>query len=583
MSNKTTKVTKVKKVKKVLSAVAGLGLLAGCSTLPDDTNPEAISSYAPAPSGQEAPTPTDGQPSDLLLRDFFTASAHPLRNHQAAKRFLTGSMQGRWQSDAPTMVLDRIDIASDGPGDDSKITYRVRGNIVGTLGVGGVFDPQYSAFETSYEMQSVDGQWRISNLPNVVVLDRQDFVGTYRARNIYFPDINGRALVPDRRWIYTGQQSTAASLVSLLVAGPQDRLKKAVRNLIPEDATAQVSSDNEGDPAVHFTGLQELSADARRLLAAQVVWTLAGSEVRGPYELTADGTPMSDDTHGKWLVQDLSQYDPNVQVQAPLRAVSGGDIYQQDGTRAQKLDGWLAQQYVESVALSPRDEVFAAVTGRGDEPRQLMIGAKGDQPVSSVRADSLTRPTWGLDATSAYVVADGERITEITRNPETGAVGEQKVDSSTMRMVDGDEKRISVFRVSHDGARAVMIVNGRVYVVTLETTDDGTKRLGTPVEIGHAVGDTAVSADWSDDGSVLVGTRANDAPVWDIEVDGSYSQQITGRNLSAPVVSVATDGSKIYVTDANALMQFDVTSEESRFWREVPTMQGKRATPVLAD
>lgn len=134
MSNKTTK---------VLAAVAGLGLLAACSTLPDDTNPEAISSYAPAPSGQEAPTPTDGQPSDLLLRDFFTASAHPLRNHQAAKRFLTGSMQGRWQSDAPTMVLDRIDIASDGPGDDSKITYRVRGNIVGTLGVGGVFDPQY--------------------------------------------------------------------------------------------------------------------------------------------------------------------------------------------------------------------------------------------------------------------------------------------------------------------------------------------------------------------------------------------------------------------------------------------------------
>ena len=98
MSNKTTKVTKVKKVKKVLSAVAGLGLLAGCSTLPDDTNPEAISSYAPAPSGQEAPTPTDGQPSDLLLRDFFTASAHPLRNHQAAKRFLTSGMQGRWQS-----------------------------------------------------------------------------------------------------------------------------------------------------------------------------------------------------------------------------------------------------------------------------------------------------------------------------------------------------------------------------------------------------------------------------------------------------------------------------------------------------
>lgn len=574
MSNKSTK---------VLAAVAGLGLLAACSTLPDSTKPEAISSYAPAPSGQEAPTPSDGQPSDLLLRDFFTASAHPLREHQAAKKFLTSGMQGRWQSDAPTMVLDRIDIASEGQGSDTKITYRVRGNVVGTLGVGGVFDPQFTAFETTYEMQNIDGQWRISNLPNVVVLDRQDFVSTYRARNIYFPDRNGRALVPDRRWIYTGQQSTAASLVSLLVAGPQERLKKAVRNLLPDGATAQVSNDREGDPSVSFTGLQGLSADGRRLLAAQVVWTLAGSEVRGPYELTADGTPMSDDMQGKWLVQDLSQYDPNVRVQVPLRAVSGGDIYQPDGTRAQKLDGWLTQRYIESASLSSRDEVYAAVTGRGDEPRQLMIGAKEDQPVSSVKADSLTRPSWGLDATSVYVVADGEKIIEVTRNPETGNVGEQKVDGSTLRMIHGDKKRISVFRVSHDGTRAVMVVNGRVYVAVLETTDEGTKRLGAPVEIGNAVGDTAVSAEWAEDGSVLVGTRANDAPVWDIEVDGSYSQQITGRNLSAPVVSVATDGNKIYVTDANALMQFDVTSEESRFWREVPTMQGKRATPLLAD
>ncbi|MDK8869824.1 MtrAB system accessory lipoprotein LpqB [Corynebacterium macclintockiae] len=574
MSNKTMK---------VLAAVTGLGLIAACSTLPDNSRPEAISSYAPAPSGQEAPTPGDGQAADLLLRDFFTASAHPLRDHQAAKKFLTPGMQNRWQSNAPTMVLDRIDIASEGEGSDTKITYRVRGNIVGNLGVGGVFDPQYSAFETNYELQSIDGQWRISNLPNVVVLDRQDFLSTYRARNVYFPDLNGRALVPDRRWIYTGQQSTAASLVSLLVAGPQERLKKAVRNLLPEDATAQVSADDEGDPSVNFSGIEGLSPDVRRLLAAQVVWTLAGSEVRGPYELLADGTPMSDDMRQKWLVQDLSEFDPNVQAQVPLRAVSGGDVYQQDGARAKKLDGWLADRYVESVALSPRDEVYAAVTGRGDEQRQLVIGGRDEQPVSSVQAKSLTRPTWGLDATTLYVVVDGEKIVQITRNPETGIAGEKEVDAENLKMIEGDEKRISVFRVSHDGTRAVMVVNGRVYVSVLETTESSNKRLGSPVEIGSAVGDTAVSADWTEDGSVLVGTRANDAPVWDVEVDGSYSQQITGRNLAAPVVSVATDGNKIYVTDANALMQFDVASEESRFWREVPTMQGKRATPVLAD
>ncbi|HIW96221.1 MAG TPA: MtrAB system accessory protein LpqB [Candidatus Corynebacterium gallistercoris] len=564
------------------AAVAAACLLAisGCTTLPDNSNPEAISSYAPAPSMDNVPEPVEGQPSDLMLRDFFAASAHPLSNHQAAKQFMTEDVQGRWEGKDSTLVLDRIDLASEGEASADRITYRVRGNIVGSLGVGGVYNPQYTAFETTYELTRVAGQWRISNLPNAVVLDRTDFVGAYEPRNVYFVGSQTKQLVPDRRWIYNRQQSMAASLVSLLVAGPNPQLEGALNSTLPEGATAQVDKVDRGGVDVEFSGLKDLSAEDREHLAAQVIWTLVGADVRGPYGLYADGAPLSDQSAERWLVQDVSQYDPTAQVSMPLRTISGGELLETEGGQAQQIPGWINRQYVESAAISPQEEVFAAVTGRGDQQRALKVGGQDAEPQTVVEADALTRPAWGGDSTVLYTVADGKRVIRLNRSTTSGDVTAQAVNTSEVEDLKKDDGRISVFRVSHDGSRAVMLIQGKIYVSVLR--QEGSEvSLGEPVQIGHQLGDTAVSADWTNTGTVIVGTRANDAPVWNVAADGSEAQQLSARNLSAPVVSVAATPDMIYATDARALMQFQFNDDDARFWREEPSMQGQRATPVL--
>lgn len=566
----------------VTSAVTCMGLLAGCTTLPGSGSPEVISSYASAPALEEVVQPTPGNPSDLMLRDFFSASAHPLVNHEAARRFLTDDTATRWKQGTDIFVLDKMDISSEGSGSTDKITYTVRGNLIGSLSSGGSYQPMFTGYETTYDMVRVEGEWRIDNLPDAVVVDRSDFTSVYQPRSLYFFDPEGRHLVADRRWVYTRQQSLSASLISLLVTGPKERLEPGVRTFLPEGVTAQTRTlDNRG-VSVEFTGLTNLNSQERNLLGAQVVWTLASSDIRGPYHILADGAPLSDDVGEEWQVDNVSTFDPQADVATPLRAVLDGKIVDIDESTADPIDGWINSQYNESVAVSPQGSVFGVVSGRGNGKRTLLVGTSNEQPQTALEADNLTRPTWGSDADTLYTVVDGRQVVQLTRR-ELGAVERSDISMEALRQVaPGENDRISVFRIARDGVRAVVLINGRVYVTVLESDDAGSRRLGPLMQVGQQLGDTAISADWQPDGSLIVGTRSADAPLWTVAPDGSTAAQLPARNLTAPVVAVAATSSVVYATDARALLQLDNMQSERRFWREVPALQGQRAVAVLA-
>ena len=120
-----------------------------------------------------------------------------------------------------------------------------------------------------------------------------------------------------------------------------------------------------------------------------------------------------------------------------------------------------------------------------------------------------------------------------------------------------------------------------------DSQDSAGARLGTPVPVATNLGDTAVSVGWRPDGELLVGTRANDTPVWMVAVDGSMQTQLTSQNVTAPVVAVASTGTTEYILDGRALLQIGYgagevgsTDTTSDLWREVPALQGARAVPV---
>ncbi|MBF4553034.1 MtrAB system accessory lipoprotein LpqB [Corynebacterium suicordis] len=565
----------------VTAAVSSATLLAGCTTLPGESSPGVVSSYSNTPAMKEVPEPTPDNPSDLMLRDFFSASAHPLSNHEAARKFLTADANKNWQAKNELFILDNMEIASEGVSGEDKITYKVRGNLIGSVGVGGTYTPLFTGYETTYDLQRENGQWRVSNLPGAVIVDRADFTTAYQPRTIYFSDLAGQTLVPDRRWIYTQQQSLGASLVSLFVEGPREGLSGAVRSLLPDNATAQTHDLDGRGISVEFAGITGLKPAERELLAAQVVWMLAAAEVRGPYRIMADGVPLSESVGENWGVDDVSRFDPRAEAQTPLRAIIDGNVVNlSDDSGAEPINGWINAQYNESASYAPRGDLFALVTGRGDERRTLLMGEANGSPHKALDANTLTRPAWSANAESLYVVADGRQLVRMDLRPDNSA---ERVDVNMdeVKELEDDSARISVFRVSRDGARAVLLINGSVYIAVLKVNEDGRPALGPLAQVGHQIGDTAISADWAPEGGLLVGTRAPDSPLWSVAVDGSSASSIPARNLSAPVVAVAANSTHMYATDARALMQLDNSTSDMDFWREVPPVRGQRAAPIL--
>lgn len=586
--------TERRRITAVAATVAVTGLVSACATIPGDSSPEAVSSYASAPYQENVPSPQQGRAPDLLLRDFFAASAHPGNNHQAARAFLTRSADDGWQDATGTVILDRMDLNADGAVHDGRISYTVRGTIVGRLGSGGVYVPDSRTFEDTLELTRVDGEWRISRLPEGVVLDRTDFTATHTARDIYFLDPTRRFLVPDRRWIYNRQGNIGAALVSLLAGGPREGLSRGVVNSVPTSDLVRTSDSPDGQFTADLTGLADISSEDRKVLAAQIVWTLAASDIRGPYRILADGTPIKDGDRSEWSLSDVKEFDPSPVATAPLRAVRDGSLVTVSDGTAQPTPGWTAAGTFESADVAGDDGDVAAVTGTGDR-RKLEVGKPDENPVTVDEADSFTRPSWTGDSQTVYAVADGDKLRRYTREATGHGLSRAEVDSSTLKATGIQDPRISVLSVSRDGTRVAMIINAQVYVSTLERggSDDGdgrdggpdTVRLGTPVQVGRELGPT-VSVGWRPDGSLLVGTRAFDGPVWTVAVDGAEATRLSARNVTPPVVAVTDTGKVTYILDERAVLQLeddDESDAENAIWREVPALQGDRAFPVIGD
>ncbi|WP_297004269.1 LpqB family beta-propeller domain-containing protein [uncultured Corynebacterium sp.] len=579
-----------------LLTAAALVTVTGCATIPGSSAPEVISSYAASPSLDNVPAPQPGQAPDLLLRSFFSASAHPLNNHQAAREFLTVGAADRWQDATGTLILSRIDLNADGAAAGNRMSYTVRGTVTGTLGTGGAFQAGYRSYEDTIELVLVDGNWRIDRLPSGVIMDRNDFTSAYQARDIYFLDPTRRFLVPDRRWTYSRQENVGTSLISLLAAGPRDSLTDGVVSTLPADLVVQARDGESGGFTVDLQGLSAMNSEDVHALAAQIIWTLADSDVRGPYRILADGVPVVAGQPGgreTWSIDDAQDFNPHAVPDSPLRALRDGALVDVADDGATTIDGWTASGQLESAGYSSGGKV-AAVTGHGDEPRSLVVGAPDGTPVTVSTADQISRPSWTSDGQSLYAVTDGEQIRRWSM-AASGRMAETPVGFPSLDSLGLDSPAISEFTVSRDGARAAMIINGRLYVSVLEnsvgTDGSGTSsgpRLGTPVPVATNLGDTAVSVGWRPDGALLVGTRANDTPVWVVAVDGSEQTQLTSRNVTAPVVAVASTGTTQFILDGRALLQIgygDVGSDGATdtgtdFWREVPALQGARAVPV---
>ncbi len=578
----------------LLSALALM--VSGCASLPDSSSPQAIGTIDRGPATTEVPAPEPGREPDLLLRDFLQANTDPTNRHVAARQFLTSGMSAGWDDAASATIVDKVDVLAEDR-DDNTAKYVVRANIVGHLEEGGLYRADNGDLEAKFTLVRDDGEWRIDEMPPGVIMDKPRFLNSYQRRSLYFVTPSGSTVVPDPRWISGTPEQAAARLIGLLIEGPKPSLAPAVHNELAEATILGAITKADGRTGqvgvglggirVDFGGLASLTEPARELLAAQVIWTLANAEIAGPYVLLSDGQPLDERYPNGWTTADVASMNPLATSGTPigLHALLGGSLVSVAETGVTPVQGFFGSvDNLRSVGMSRDGALLAAVadTGRpAPEPAaELVVGAYNDgSPEPAVEGESITRPSWAPDSNSVWAVVNGTAVVRAVREPGSGRVTVVGVEAGAVRALGG---RISELRLSRDGVRAAMIIDGRVYIATVVQTPNGEFSLTSPREIAFDLGGPALSLDWSTSDTVVVSRSASDIPVVQIAIDGSRMDALPSRNLTPPVVAVEASTTTEYVADTRAVFQLNNSDPAGdRYWREVPGLAGLTAVPVL--
>lgn len=566
----------IRKVLAVVGVVAVCGC-AGCSTLPRNTDPQVIGSFE-AHSGDESPFlgPEPGQEPDLLLRDFFTATAIPSSDYEAARSFMDPAISESWDPAESILVVDSIDLNTVHV-DSGEIEYSVRGNIIGSLNNGGAYSPENAGYEARMTLQQIDGEWRITDLPSGAVIERNELRNRYQPQSLYFYEQSGKALISDRRWLYSGQDSMDTELVTLLIEGPNVDLQPATSSIVPEGATFVGVEDGE----YRFSGMTSMSQDDRTKFAAQLVWTLSNAGMGQEFRATADGSPLVEGLD-VMSTDEFAEFNPQESQNSvsSLFALYEGSILGVEGSQVQPMAGSAGTVGDIQSADVSAGGIVAAVRKKSSEEFEFAMGETTGELAPALSARTLARPTFELNGQAAWTVEDGERIVRVVRSTATGQITDAEVDSSEVEGINGE---ISVIRLSSTGARIAMIIGGNVYTGVVTRATNGKHRIVNVHEVAPELSGSALSLDWHADGSLLVGTSSSNSPVWRIEQDGSASSTLPSGNIAAPVVAVAASPTTLYITDSHAMLEMPAVGSGSSYWREVPGLQGKRSSPIIAN
>jgi hypothetical protein len=576
----------------VCAAVALL-VVPGCAGVPNSSAPQAIGTVE-RPAPKRLPEPNPAMDPDQLLREFLKATADPANRHIAARQFLTDSASKDWDDQGSALLIDKVVFTQTRSVD--KVSVTMQADILGSLSDIGVFEtgdgqlPDPGPIEL---VQTADG-WRINRLPNGVFLDWQQFQATYKRNTLYFVDPTGKTVVPDPRYVAVSDPDLLPTeLVNKLTAGPRPEMTNAVRNLLgpPLKMRGPVTRADGGKTGVgrgyggariDLEGLTTTDPASRTLVAAQLIWTLARADVKGPYVINVDGAPLDDRFADGWKTTDVAATDPGAAdgATAGVHALMGGAMVALDGQRATKVPGSFGSMADQGAAAFSRTGTdIASVSKTAPEGgAALWIGPNGGQAVRATDGRTLSRPSWALDD-AVWVAVDSNSVVRVIREEATGQPARIPVDSAAV--TSRFPGAITELQLSRDSTRAAMVIDGQVVLAGVEQTPGGEFALTYPRRIGYGLANSVVSLSWRT-GDDMVVTRNDPAhPVSYVNLDGVNSDG-PSSNLVMPVAAVAANPSAVYVADARGVLQLLATSAENQqAWSEVRPFMVPGTVPVL--
>lgn len=561
----------MKRLLVLLSVV--LLLITGCANIPLESQPQVVSGDKPAQAPVDVPEPEAGIDPLTVTRQFVRASAAPARDRAEARVYLDDESRRTWKPAPGMTVIDdtfgtvyETDVAQ---ADPNEQLVNVRGFTLGRLGADSAFTPQKEDYSQQFRLRKQpNGQWRIVNPPQDLVVTDEDFSVNYFRVPVSFYAPDSGAFVPDLRYVAAKPQSGLPGLVmDLVLKGPSDSLQGSVKDLLGGQVTtdANVRSADDGTLVIPLAGAGGISIADRNLIAAQIVLslqTVTTSRIR----LLSDGTPLVPG-HEYWRSSELPAYNVGVAPNSELlglMTVNGRVRSLGDGAPVAGPAG-NGTYKVASAAQSVDGKRLAVVEER--EGRQwLRVGDFGrDLVPADLFGATLSRPTWrpvppgGGVSGEVWTVVDHGTVARVALAAD-GRWVKAGVDATSLTRIG----QITELRLSRDGSRLAAVVNGQLVVTSIVRTADSVVLRSPRILQARDLKDV-VDVDWATQDSLIVATSSTSQPVVKVPLDGRRMDAFNSSNLTPPVHGVTAAPSRPnLVADTGGLW---VASELGEVWR----------------
>lgn len=475
--------------------------LTGCAGLP--TSGEVTAGLAPGGAAEEPDTqffpyaPTSGATPEQIVTGFIEAAISPVDGWETARLFLSRDLAASWRPEAGVIVdvsdarRYAVDEASGRVTLTASPTATVDEHGTYTTSAAGAFDLQFRL------AQRDDGEWRIVEAPDGIVLDRQNFPVVFNEHALAYFDPTWRYLVPDVRWFPT-TGNTATSIVQELVDGaPSPWLAGSVASAFSQDVdllTDAVPIDTDQVAHVELNAVAA-GADATALgrMLAQLDASLANTGVQSVRLTTGSGSsPVEADAVS------VAQTRPDSRALV-LRAdqfgfLTGSELTPLEGLTPTLLDIPAA---IEAVSVSPDQEVAAIRLGTGLVSRVTSDGNVDTVDERAGQIDPLLDPF-------------GYIWTAVGRDPADVIAWDPDLRPYAIEGAWPETDTLRAWAMSRDGSRiaAVVTAGGQHLAVVASVRRD---RSGEPAGLGPAMRVTeltqpGVAVAWIEDARIGVVT-----------------------------------------------------------------------------
>ncbi|MHA7178504.1 LpqB family beta-propeller domain-containing protein [Arthrobacter sp. MDB2-24] len=449
--------------------------------------------------------PAPGATPERILRDFITAGTGAGDGYSVARQFLTPELAQSWEPEE-RIVLFRSDPRVEKR--EAEGVYQIQLETTGTIDARGVrTNSPVPATETlGVRMTQVNGEWRIGEIPDGIMLAQSSARDLLLSHSLYFYSSNYRYWVPDARW-FVRRTGVTARIVGAMLAGPAPYLQGSVTSAFPEGVTLARDSVpiTSGTASVELSSevLENATSLGLQQMDQQLQVNLLGLNDVTSVEMTS-GQPIELGAPSPDLV--VPELAPDVGGEQV--AIAGNELVRVRNGAVVPIEGLpsVAGSQPRDPATSVSGSAYAFVNAARTS---LFVTAPGSSARAVAKGSALTQPSFDPDNWVWTTRAVGER-SEVLAIPPGGT----EANASILAAGWLGDRKVKELRISRDGSRALMVTDrdgaGEVLVAGITRSTEGVPQsLTTPLSL--PTDGTIDTAKWAGQSAIVASsTGANE-------------------------------------------------------------------------